>query len=92
MAFYLVCFDISDNRIRYRVGQALSEYGTRVQRSVFEVDLRSGTELTQLRRTIGELIEPGDDCRFYALCASCRRRSTDSTGERVAYLPAAVLI
>jgi CRISPR-associated protein Cas2 len=92
MAFYLVCFDIGDDRARYRVGQALAEYGTRVQRSVFEIDVAADTDLTRLRRTVDGLMAPGDDCRFYALCRSCRSRSTDSKGERVAMLPAAVLI
>jgi CRISPR-associated protein Cas2 len=92
MAFYLVCFDIGDDRARYRVGQALAEYGTRVQRSVFEIDVAADTDLTRLRRTVDGLMAPEDDCRFYALCRSCRGRSKDSKGERVAMLPAAVLI
>lgn len=92
MAFYLVCFDITDDRARYRVGAALSEYGTRVQRSVFEIDVASPVQLQSLRQSIAEQLAEGDDCRFYALCKTCRRRSTDTDGERVAYLPAAVLI
>ena len=30
MKFYLACFDVSDDRVRYRVGKALAEYGVRV--------------------------------------------------------------
>ena len=38
------------------------------------------------------LLEPGDDCRFYFLCRACRQHSHDATGHRVAYLPAAVIV
>ncbi|ESQ17085.1 MAG: CRISPR-associated endonuclease Cas2 [Thiohalocapsa sp. PB-PSB1] len=92
MAFYLVCFDITEDRARYRVGAALLDYGTRVQRSVFEIEVPSGAELERLREAISQELAEDDDCRFYALCKTCRRRSTDTNGERVAYLPAAVLI
>jgi len=50
MLAFLVCFDISDDRMRYRVGKELAHYGLRVQRSVFEITLRSGEELTALRK------------------------------------------
>ena len=92
MPFYLACFDISDDRVRYRVGKALAEYGSRVQRSVFEVSLKHEQQLDALRATIHALLEAGDDCRFYRLCRSCRRHSQDVGGQRVAYLPSAVVI
>ncbi|TVQ95835.1 MAG: CRISPR-associated endonuclease Cas2, partial [Desulfovibrionales bacterium] len=34
--FYVVCFDIVDDPIRYRVAKALKGTGYRVQKSVFE--------------------------------------------------------
>ena len=34
--YYVVCFDISDNRVRYRVVKVLKGCGRRVQKSVFE--------------------------------------------------------
>ena len=36
---YLVCYDIRDERRLKRVGKMMKDYGTRVQYSVFEVDL-----------------------------------------------------
>lgn len=92
MHFYLACFDISDDRIRYRVGKALNAYGTRIQRSVFEISVKNENNLKLLRAEIAELLEPGDDCRFYFLCRACRQHSHDATGHRVAYLPAAVIV
>lgn len=92
MLVYLACFDISDDAIRYRVGNALSRYGNRVQRSVFEVTMPSETELARLAQEIQELLEPEDDMRFYALCRACRRRSRTAEGTQIAYFPAAVVI
>jgi len=34
--FCLVCFDIVDDRIRYRAVKIIKAYGTRVQKLVFE--------------------------------------------------------
>jgi len=34
--FCLVCFDIVDDRIRYRAVKIIKVYGTRVQKLVFE--------------------------------------------------------
>jgi len=37
---YVASFDISDGRLRRRVGDLLLRYGERVQRSVFEIMVR----------------------------------------------------
>ena len=36
----MIAYDISEDRIRYRVAKILENYGTRVQYSVFECKLR----------------------------------------------------
>jgi CRISPR-associated protein Cas2 len=92
MLVYLVCFDITDDAIRYRVGKALAKYGERVQKSVFEISLGNETQLRELKAEIRALLVEEDDCRFYALCKACRKRSYDVDDNRVAYLPAAVLV
>jgi len=92
MNAYLACFDISDDRIRTRIGRELEHYGMRVQRSVFEISLADPAELTALCARLRDWLEPGDDLRFYCLCAACRKKSHDHQGRRVAYFPAAVVI
>ncbi len=50
MHVYLVCFDISDDRARHKVGKLLLHYGSRVQESVFEIMVDDDTkQLQQLR-------------------------------------------
>jgi CRISPR-associated protein Cas2 len=45
----IVCYDISDDSKRTRLYKWLQGYGTPVQRSVFECDLRAN-ELDRVRR------------------------------------------
>ena len=92
MNLYLVCFDITDDGNRERVGKYLAESGQRVQRSVFEIVVKDEGELTRLKARLAPLVKAGDDLRFYALCRACRQRSHDLQGERVAYIPAATIV
>lgn len=92
MQTYLACFDITDDKIRYRVGKLLGSFGNRVQKSVFEVRFKQATQMMQVRKEIFDLIEDTDDCRFYAICLSCRRKSLDCAGGQVAVFPSAIVV
>lgn len=70
--FYLVCFDIVDDRKRYRVVKALKGYGVRVQKSVFECPDLNEEKLLRLIHTIEDIIDQTEDSvRFYPLCRRC---------------------
>lgn len=70
----VVCYDISDDNRRTRLYKRMLGYGTPVQRSVFECDLRPA-ELDRLRRMLRRLVDPRTDClRLYGLCEQCTRR------------------
>ena len=75
MPCYTVCFDITEDRVRTRVGKRLLQFGDRVQKSVFEIQIASLQELQRLREELREEIEDGDDIRFYRLCLDCRKAS-----------------
>ena len=92
MQTYLACFDITDDKIRYRVGKLLGSFGNRVQNSVFEVRFKRPSQMLQVRDEISDLLEDTDDCRFYSLCLSCRRKSQDCAGQQIAVFPAAIVI
>lgn len=81
--FFLVCFDITDDRIRYRVVKVLKGYGMRVQKSVFECDNLTEERFLRMKNGIEELIDHGEDSvRYYLLCRGCIRRIEYSgTGE-----------
>ncbi|WP_144686773.1 CRISPR-associated endonuclease Cas2 [Desulfobotulus alkaliphilus] len=72
--FVLVCFDISDNRVRYRVNKVLQGYGVRVQKSVYECPLLGDAAFRRMRSAIEKHIHAHtDSVRYYRLCAACIR-------------------
>ena len=70
--FYVVTFDIGDDKRRNEVGKVLNIYGFRVQRSVFEIDIKNSKELQRLVERIENIIDRKvDSVRFYAQCKIC---------------------
>lgn len=70
--FYLISFDISDDRDRTKVGKALGNYGTRIQKSVFECPDLSEEALLKLKAEVEDRIDHGSDTvRYYPLCRAC---------------------
>lgn len=92
MRCYLACFDIADNKIRNKVGKLLLTYGDRVQYSVFEVAFNRPADLENLKNEARELMEAGDDLRFYYLNEASRQHSCDLNGKKLAYFPASVVV
>jgi CRISPR-associated protein Cas2 len=69
--WFVVSYDIPDDKRRTKVMKVLSGFGHRVQYSVFECDLRP-SDVEKLRSTLAKLINPKqDDVRMYGLCESC---------------------
>ena len=57
---YLVCYDITDDKRRYRIFKVCKNYGEHLQFSVFECDLNA-TELTGLQRELLDAISRSED-------------------------------
>lgn len=65
--WYAVVYDIPDDRRRERLAQWLEGWGQRVQKSVFELELRPG-EFQRMVRGISERIDrEADSVRIYHL-------------------------
>lgn len=72
--FYLITYDISQDRRRHHLAKVLEGFGYRVQRSVFEAHL-SRSQFKALKRAVASIIEPTEDSvRYYSLCTACARR------------------
>lgn len=68
---YVLVYDIVNDRRRNRLHRALKDYGTAVQRSVFEFDL-SPKEADAMMERVEKLISADEDTvRLYRLCSAC---------------------
>jgi CRISPR-associated protein Cas2 len=71
----VISYDISNDKTRYRVAQALRAYAHRVQKSVFEAPDLARNDFIRLRQELEELIDlRSDTIRYYFLCGACVSR------------------
>ena len=70
-AFYLISYDIPNNKHRLKIAHLLEGYGERVQYSVFEVWI-TAKQLKTLRKQLEKHVEDGGSVRFYRLCHECQ--------------------
>jgi CRISPR-associated protein Cas2 len=93
MMFFMVCYDISNDRKRTYLAKILGAYGNRVQESVFEVRV-SEAQLKELRQRLQDAAGEEDyaNVRFYPLCANCRAKACDLGETHLPGQPAAVIV
>ncbi|GAB6074422.1 CRISPR-associated endonuclease Cas2 [Nautilia lithotrophica] len=77
--YYVVAYDITDDKRRKKVSELLEGYGIRVNFSVFEMDV-SVKELNTIKRELKKIVSKKyDSVRFYHICKSCESKSFDLT-------------
>ena len=70
----VVAYDICHPRRLRRVAKVVEDYGRRVQKSVFEVEVGPAA-FGELRRRVEREIEPLEDgVKYYPLCGACLGR------------------
>jgi CRISPR-associated protein Cas2 len=74
-SYIAVAYDIEDNRRRNRLFQALKDFGTPVQKSVFEFKLTEEQFTEMQTRVRGLIREDRDRVLIYRLCERCARRA-----------------
>jgi CRISPR-associated protein Cas2 len=70
--FYVITYDIIDDKKRAKVADTLLDFGKRVQYSVFECEL-TDVYLENLVRKLKKIISPEDSIRIYSLCSQCSK-------------------
>ena len=71
--FYLVCYDIVDDRRRNKVAHLLEGYGLRVQKSVFESVL-TPDQYQMLQKKLSRYLDSNEDqIRFYPMSPRYRQ-------------------
>ena len=69
--FVVVAYDVVDDRKRTRLAKTLSDYGRRVQKSVFECEV-DDRQYVKMRERIEREVDPEEDSvRYYLLCSRC---------------------
>ena len=72
--FYVISYDVPDNRRRNQLAKALKGYGKRVQYSVFEAHLNR-KQYEELKHAVADIIDSSEDSvRYYPLCNTCVER------------------
>jgi len=76
---FVVAYDITNDKRRKKLSDLLDTYGTRVNYSVYEIELNE----TKYNKLIGEihtkklLNEKYDSIRFYHICQNCLPKCTE---------------
>jgi CRISPR-associated protein Cas2 len=71
-SFFVVVYDVADDKRRSKVAKYAESLGERVQKSVFEVYL-TPEELSKMLKKMARLIHSKEDSvRVYDLCSACR--------------------
>lgn len=70
--FYLLAYDIADDRRRAKIARQLEAVADRVQHSVFEAYLTPADLEKLIKRTLKHLKKEEDSLRVYWLCQNCQ--------------------
>lgn len=82
---YVVSYDVSSDKLRYKVARILEGYGRRVQYSVFECRLTE-SQFEELYQKLALVLSGSGEngVRIYHLCGKCEKKiQTIGTGETV---------
>ncbi len=69
--FIVVSYDVISDKRRNRISKLMLDYGTRVQRSVFECNLGPDQFREMTERLLKVYEEDEDTIRVYFLCEGC---------------------
>jgi len=91
--FYVVVYDISDDKRRTRLHKRLIDYGTPVQYSVFEC-LLDEKSLVRMHQMIQRTIKVRyDHVRIYTLCQACLKDTwVSEAGQEVLHKRTSVVV
>jgi len=77
MQHLVIVYDIPDNKTRRIIGEILEGFGKRVNRSVFEVQVKHNKQRQKLEASLAQELDPKvDSLRIYTICATCMLSAT----------------
>ena len=91
-SFYVLAYDIPDDRRRTKIAKLCESVAERVQGNVFEGYL-SPQEVKSLLNWVARVLETEEDnLRFYLLCAGCRQKVTSLGRGQVTQPPDVIIV
>ena len=71
--FFVISYDVPDDKRRTKIHKMLKSYGQWMQYSVFEYADLTPTQYESLRSRLAKVIKPEEDSiLFFPLCACCQ--------------------
>lgn len=67
----IVAYDIADPKRLNRIAKIIKDYGIRVQKSIFEVDVDNHRFQEMWMRVCAEMEPAEDGVKFFPLCEKC---------------------
>ncbi len=67
----IVAYDIADARRLVKIARIVSDYGVRVQKSIFEVTVDHGILEEMKARVEGIIVPEEDGVKYFPLCGRC---------------------
>jgi len=90
--FFLIAYDLGNDKRRAKLARLLESYGARVQGSVFEVYLTE-KELQEFQKKSKKLInEKVDSLRIYILCENCKVKIIKIGLDTITQTPGLVIV
>lgn len=77
---WIVAYDISHNKRRNKVADYLTNFGERINKSVFMCEL-TAKEYDTFVFGLSELLHHSDDVHLFAICKSCLSQSLEMKNE-----------
>lgn len=81
--FYVICFDVRDQRRLQKIARELKNYGVRVQKSIFECHLEKDEFAALQGKLLRWMDRSEDHVRCYRLCPKDERAvAVDGVGKK----------
>ncbi|MBU1055691.1 MAG: CRISPR-associated endonuclease Cas2 [Proteobacteria bacterium] len=67
----IVAYDIADEKRLARVAKIIKDYGIRVQKSIFELEIDSNTFAEMKSRVEKQIVPEEDGVKYFPVCEKC---------------------
>ncbi len=70
----VIAYDISDDKIRYRLSKFLEKHGVRIQESVFVAEINTKS-INWFMKNLEKINQKNGKIHVFTLCSNCEQRA-----------------